>query len=128
VTEAPAGSPLRVLFDDNCGLCRRLAEYGRTRSEGVLEFIPWTAFAETDEAASLFTETERIAPPARLRALGGEGVLEDEAAWAAILAAYPPFEKFAWIVERLGLLGAVSTATFHGATWLRHRCGGCAGG
>lgn len=118
-------APLRVLYDDNCGLCRRLAEYGRTRSEGHLEFIPWTHFAATDEAAAYFSEAERQAPPARLRTLGSEGMLEDQAAWSAILAAYPPFETFGWIVERLGLMGAVAQATYHGAQWLRNRCGSC---
>ncbi len=118
-------APLRVLFDDNCGLCRRLAEYGRTRSEGRLEFIPWTVYAASDEAADYFSEEERQAPPARLRTFHEGELREDQEAWAAILATYPPFEKFGWIVERLGLMGAVAQATYHGAQWLRNRCGGC---
>jgi predicted DCC family thiol-disulfide oxidoreductase YuxK len=125
VIEGATGAPLRVLYDDQCGLCRRLAEYGRTRSEDRLDFIPWSDFAQTQESAQYFTQEERSAPPARLRTLHDGGVREDQEAWAAILATYPPFEKFSWIVERLGLMGAVSQATYHGAQWLRNRCGGC---
>lgn len=125
MNEGAADAPLRVLFDDHCGLCRRLADYGRTRSEGRLEFIAWSEFAETAEAEAYFTVEERGAPPAHLRTIHEDAVREDQAAWAAILAAYPPFEKFGWIVERLGLLGAVAGATYHGAQWLRSRCGAC---
>ena len=120
--EAP---PLTVLYDDACGLCRRLAEYGRTRSEGRLRFVAWHVFAKTEEAAVHFDELERAAPPSRLRALADGRVVEDAAAWAAILAAYPPFQQFAWIAQRLGLLGAVSQATYYGAQWLRRGCGSC---
>ena len=125
MNDGAAGAPLRVLYDDHCGLCRRLAEYGRSRSEGRLEFIAWAEFSATEEANQFFTAEERNAPPARLRTLHDGEVREDQAAWSAILAAYPPFEKFGWIVERLGLMGAVSQATYHGAQWLRNRCGGC---
>ena len=118
-------APLRVLYDDNCGLCRRLAEYGRTRSEGRLDFIPWTEYAATEEAALLYSDEERHGPPARLRTFHEGELREDQEAWAAILATYPPFEKFGWIVERLGLMGAVAQVTYHGAQWLRNRCGGC---
>lgn len=120
-----ADAPLRVLYDGDCGLCRRLAEYGRTRSEDRLEFIPWAAYAATEEAARHFSEEELKAPPARLRTLHEGQLREDREAWAAILAAYPPFETFGWIVERLGLMGAVAQATYHGARWLRNRCGAC---
>ncbi len=125
MSDVPLAAPLRVLYDDNCGLCRRLAEYGRTRSEGRLEFIPWTEYAATEEAALHFSEEERHGPPARLRTFHEGELREDQAAWLAILAAYPPFEKFGWIVERLGLMGAVAQVTYHGAQWLRNRCGGC---
>lgn len=125
MSEAAPGTPLQVLYDDDCGLCRRLAEYGRTRSEGHLEFIPWREFASTEEAAAWFSEEERSAPPARLRTIHGADLREDREAWEAILLAYPPFEKFGWIVERLGLMGAVSQATYHGAQWLRRHCGAC---
>jgi len=117
--------PLRVLYDDECGLCRRLAEYGRLRSEGHLAFIAWQEFAETDEAGLYFDETERNGPARHLRTLRDGVVLSDQDAWAAILAAYPPFEKFGWMVERLGLMGSVSHATYHGAQWLRGRCSTC---
>lgn len=125
MTEAPGGAPLRVLYDDHCGLCRRLAEYGRTRAEGQLEFVPWSNYAATAEATQFFSDEIRSAPPARLRTVQNGEIREDQDAWALILATYPPFEKFGWIVERLGLMGAVAQATYHGAQWLRNRCGGC---
>lgn len=123
VAEEPA--PLRVLYDDTCGLCRRLAEYGRNRSEGHLEFIAWQEFAATAEAALYFDSATRSGPAARLRTLRDGEIAEDQDAWGAILAAYPPFEKFAWIVERLGFMGPVSRAAYHGAQWIRGRCSTC---
>lgn len=117
--------PLTVLYDASCGLCRRLAEYGRTRSENTLHFIAWQDFAEAPQAAQWFSESELQAPPRHLRVLREESLLEDAAAWEAILAAYPPFETFSWMAERLGLLGTVSKVTYYGGTWLRGRCGTC---
>jgi predicted DCC family thiol-disulfide oxidoreductase YuxK len=125
VSDLEASGPLRVLYDEECGLCRRLAEYGRTRSEGRLDFVSWQQFAVTDEAGQYFSDAERAAPPAHLRTLREGEIHEDDAAWALILAAYPPFERFAWMVERLGMMGPVSRATYHGAQWLRQRCGPC---
>ena len=120
-----APEPLTVLYDASCALCRRLAEYGRTRSEGVLLFVPWQEFVQQAEAKTLFSEDERAAPPRHLRTLQGAELLEDAAAWAAILAAYPPFQSFSWIAERLGLMGSVSRATYYGTQWLRGRCDTC---
>ena len=117
--------PLTVLYDTSCGLCRRLAEYGRIRSEGVLLFIPWQEFVQQTEAEALFSEGERAAPPRHLRTLQGNKIQEDAAAWAAILAAYPPFQSLSWIAERLGLMGSVSQVTYYGAQWLRERCNTC---
>lgn len=125
MTADALGGPLRVLYDDRCGLCRRLAEYGRSRSEGRLAFVPWQEFSQTEEAAGYFSAAELSGPAVRLRTLQDTVVLSDQDAWAAILAAYPPFEKFAWIVERLGFMGPVSRATFHGAQWVRGRCSSC---
>lgn len=117
--------PLTVLYDDSCGLCRRLAEYGRARSEETLRFVPWQDFAEGPEAAQWFSESALQAPPRHLRVLQEGTLLEDAAAWEAILAAYPPFESLGWMAERLGLMGAVSKVTYYGGTWLRGRCGNC---
>ena len=125
MSDPAAMAPLRVLYDDECGLCRRLAEYGRTRSEGHLEFTAWHEFAATDEAARHFDAAALSGPAAHLRAIRDGAVFEDQDAWAAILAAYPPFEKFAWIVARIGLMGPVSRATYHAAQWARGRCATC---
>lgn len=121
----PTVEPLRVFYDDACGLCRRLAEYGRSRSDGRLAFVPWQEFAATEEAARRFSDAERSAPPARLRTFSEGRLLEDHEAWSAVLSAYPPFEKFAWIAERLGFLGAVTRVTYYGAQWLHGRCAEC---
>lgn len=125
MTETASNGPLTVLYDDACGLCRRLAEYGQTRSEGYLVFVAWSDYVNTDDAGRYFSDAERAAPPTHLRTIGDGNLREDGEAWAEILRVYPPFEKFAWIVERLGLLGAVSRATYHGAHWLRGQCPAC---
>lgn len=125
MTEEGSTAPLTVLYDDTCGLCRRLAEYGRTRAEGHLLFLAWSDFAMTDEAARHFSAAERAAPPSRLRTVRAGLILEDGDAWAEILRVYPPFATFTWIVERIGVLGAVSRATYHGAHWLRGQCPAC---
>lgn len=119
------GEPLTVLYDESCGLCRRLAEYGRVRATGTLEFVSWQEFVTRPEASAYFTETERAAEPDQLRVIDGGAVRDGSAAWEAILAAYPPFESLTWIASRLGLLGALSRATYHGGHWARRRCATC---
>ncbi len=120
-----AQEPLMVLYDASCGLCRRLADYGRTRSEDRLHFVPWQDYVKEAEAIEQFSETELQAPPSSLRVLQEGAILEDAVAWEAILTAYPPFDSLSWIAERLGLMGAVSKVTYYGGTWLRGRCGTC---
>ncbi|MCF6284573.1 MAG: DUF393 domain-containing protein [Candidatus Hydrogenedentes bacterium] len=120
-----APEPLTVLYDTSCGLCRRLAEYGRVRSNGALLFVPWQEFSQQGAARSLFSEEERATAPRCLRTLREGEVLENAEAWAAILTAYPPFQSLTWIAERLGLMGSVSRATFHGSQWLRGHCNDC---
>ena len=120
-----SAEPLLVLYDQDCGLCRRLAEYGHARSGDALHFDPWQDFVTTPAAEALFPSEEREGPPRHLRALRGNTVLQDQEAWEAILAAYPPFESLTWIAKRLGLLGAVSRVTYYGGTWARSACKSC---
>ncbi len=117
--------PLTVLFDASCGLCARLAEYGGKRADGQLQFVPWQEYAQSDAARAAFTVEELEGPPRHLRTVHQGEILEDADAWAAILAAYPPFESLSWIAERLGFMGAVSKATYYGGQWLRGQCGDC---
>ena len=118
-------APLTVLYDDGCGLCRRLAEYGHVRAHGALLFRSWQDYVTESEAVERFSEEERAGPPRHLRVLDGELVLEDADAWQAILAAYPPFGSLSWIADRLGFMGTVSRVTYYGGQWLRKRCGSC---
>jgi predicted DCC family thiol-disulfide oxidoreductase YuxK len=118
-------TPMTVLYDSSCGLCRRLAEYGKARSEGVLHFVSWQEFALEPIASSLFNAEELESPPRHLRTLHNGETLEDADAWAAILNAYPPFESLSWVAERLGFMGTFSRVTYYGGQWLRGRCKDC---
>lgn len=123
---ASAGNrPLIVLYDATCPLCRRLADYGRVRAGDTLEFVSWQEFVTLPAAEAILSETERRGDPDQLRVVDGERVLAEKHAWEAILAVYPPFESLSWIATRIGILGAVSSATYYGGHWARKVCGGC---
>lgn len=121
-------TPLRVLFDGGCLLCRReIAHYRRLQPRRAVEWIDIDAAPEQPLPLGLSREQAM----ARFHVLEGERIETGAAAFVLLWRALPGWRWLAYLVQTLRLIGLME----RGYLWfarrrLRQRCadGVCASG
>lgn len=104
----------KVLYDDNCMLCRSLAHWARTRAGATMEFVSWQVYYENETAV-----------PTVLRVLSGDRTLDGPDAWAFLLAHFPDLVALNWVAERLQIRPGVARALHAVGSASRRLCRGC---
>lgn len=127
-TSSPGGEPrlapprLRVIYDDNCALCRSLAAFGRQRAGSSLTFVSWTEFRASPEAQWF---RDLPADPESVLLWDGLQLAAGPEAWETLLAYHPDLRPLGWLAERLGLARPVARVLNVSSTLLRRFCSGC---
>jgi len=123
-TKAAALAPprLKVIYDDNCNLCRNLAAFGRQRAGATLSFVSWTDFRASTDAQWFRDLPEN---PDSVLLWDGLQLAAGPAAWETLLSHHPDLRPLGWLAERVGLARPVARVLNVSSTLLRRFCRGC---
>lgn len=111
---AHAETPLQVLFDGGCPLCRReIAHYRRLKPHRTVQWIDINADPGACEAMGITMETAM----ARFHVLEGAHIHTGAEAFVLLWSALPGWHRLATLVRRLHLVPLME----HGYVWFARR-------
>lgn len=102
-------SPIVVLFDMQCSVCRVLAQLVSDDAPRHWTFLPWQHYKVPEAAPASWNELI----PRELRLVTEDQFLEGEAAWEFLLLHNPRLQKYRLLAAKVGLSAP------RGARWLQ---------
>jgi hypothetical protein len=103
---APSPAPLTpdlVLFDDDCPMCRSLAELVVKRAPAAFSAVAWQEFRASALAAERVGPDAAALPADTLRVLTPSALLTGLDAWSHLLERHPDLAPLGWLAAQLGV-------------------------
>ncbi|SCA62758.1 hypothetical protein SCG7086_AD_00210 [Chlamydiales bacterium SCGC AG-110-P3] len=116
--------PITVLYDAECPLCTRLAQYAQHHTGSGIAYSTWQEFRTSAEAVDSFNITANTSAN-ELCIVAGDTMLQGSEAWLLLLKLHPSLHSFAWIASKLGLQGQAARSLNRVGHLLKKLCSTC---
>lgn len=99
-------SPVTVFYDNECSLCRSLAQFMARQLGGEdISFISWQEYRRQQLCPPEFQQLKADT----LRVWNGKTLLSSDEAWAFLLENHPQLSALNWVSKKLGISKQVSS-------------------
>ena len=99
-------SSTTVFYDQDCPLCRTLAQFMDKKVGSEISFISWQLY----QGMQSCPEEHRALKPNTLRVWNGHALLDENEAWRFLLESHPQLATLNWLSQKLGISKEVSGA------------------
>jgi len=99
-------SSTTVFYDQDCHLCRSLAQFMGKKVGEEIAFVSWQLFRELQACPPEFQTLEADS----LRVWDGSKLLSGDDAWQFLLETHPQLSTLNWLSQKLGIGKEVSSA------------------
>ncbi len=116
---------LKILYDADCSLCNRLAQYVYRHAPDACSIEAWQDFQQSFQAKQVLPAELLERPANQLRVIYENTLYEGEDAWQYILKYYPSLQTVSWLAQRLGLESQTAHLFEKSSQFVRKFCWKC---